>query len=240
LRFGISNRLATGIFGPGLNSRASQRRGTCRRVGLIPGPPIRIPILKAAAVAADEPAVVDGRKTAPPRLRRWVEEIRFYLEHFMAGPGPQGPRSPVLKFADKRSQHHRWAVALQIEAAGSKKTASEPGARKSPKSLRGRVARIRSLRWSQRPASRKLKIPQRTTGRVFNHTAPVSRGACGRKSRLSNRNWLRPSDLSERLFPIWKNSLGDGFPEIEDSPRRTTGGPRPIPAWPTKPLPSQP
>jgi tetratricopeptide (TPR) repeat protein len=184
---------------------------------------------EAAPVAADEPAVVDAEDRAS-EIAEVVEEIRFYLEHFMRDQA-QAAFARLKSLTNDRSIID--AVALQIEAAGSKATAEpEP-----------EVAEIADVSDDEShefevevesASAPEIEIPQEPL-EGFNHAAPIQQKHAVEET--TEPDIVEATDLSAFVSDLEK-SLGDGFPEIEDSPAKPAPT-QSIPAWPQT-APSQP
>jgi tetratricopeptide (TPR) repeat protein len=185
---------------------------------------------EATAVAANEPAVVDAEDRAT-EIAEVVEEIRFYLEHFMRDQA-QAAFARLKSLTNDRSIID--AVALQIEAAG----------RKAPAEPESEVAEIADISEDEShefevevesSSASEIEVPQEPL-EGFNHAVPVQQEHAVEET-VAEPEPVAASDLSTFVSDLEK-SLGEGFPEIEDSPAEPAPA-KPIPAWPQT-VPAQP
>jgi len=188
-----------------------------------------------SAITADEAPVVDAEDRAT-EIAEVVEEIRFYLEHFMRDQA-QAAFARLKSLTNDRSIID--AVGLQIVAAGSKSTPEgEP-----------EVAEIADISDDgshefeievESAAAAETAIPQEPL-EGYSHEVPVQREhAVEETIEEPQPEELQPveaTDLSAFVSDLEK-SLGDSFPDVKDEPAEPAPA-KPIPAWPQT-APSQP
>jgi tetratricopeptide (TPR) repeat protein len=177
-------------------------------------------------VTAGGPPVVDEEDRAS-EIAEVVEEIRFYVEHFMRDQA-QAAFARLKSLTDDRSILD--AVRLQIEAVGGKKPAeSEP-----------EVAEIAEVSADEpndfeieveSPSASEIEISQESL-EGYDHTAPLHHAQAAEEAPVEETapesEVAESDDLSVFVSDLEK-SLGDGFPVVEEPPTPPT---RPMAAWP--------
>ena len=182
-------------------------------------------VAEPAAVPAHRPAVVDPEERAS-EIAEVVEEIRFYLEHFMCDQA-QAAFARLKSLTDDRSILD--AIQFQIEAAG-KKEAAEPEAE---------VAEVAEF-VTDSPRDFEIEVESDSASEAeisqeplegYNHEAVHSHAeATVEPDVVSAEPEEVEADLSSFVSDLEK-SLGDSFPKVEE-PSAASAPKKPLAAWP--------
>jgi tetratricopeptide (TPR) repeat protein len=173
--------------------------------------------------SVEEPA--PAVKDAPDRaaeIAEVVEEIRFYLEHFMRDQA-QAAFARLRSLTTDRSILD--AVRLQIEAASSKsESASEPEIAEISEISAGESPEF-EVEMETKPASEAAMPQEQLEG--FHDAVHEQRG---QQAAPVEPEVVEGGDLSTFVSDLEK-SLGDSFPEAE-SATAAPAPPQSVPAWP--------
>ena len=179
------------------------------------------------APVAHRPAVVDPEERAA-EIAEVVEEIRFYLEHFMRDQA-QAAFARLKSLTDDRSIID--AIRLQIEAAG-KKGAAEPEAE---------VAEVAEF-VTDSPADFEIEVESASEIEIsdeplegYNHEAVLAHAEAAVEPDVVAAEPVE-ADLSSFVSDLEK-SLGDSFPKVGEP--AAPAPKQPIAAWPTAPPPAK-
>ena len=170
---------------------------------------------------AEEPARAFNAEDRASEIAEVVEEIRFYLEHFMRDQA-QAAFARLKSLTNDRSIID--AVHLQIKAAGSKAAEAEPVpdiAGTSPSDSQDFEIEVES----ELAAQPETPVEQLSG---YDHAVPAQEPVAEVVQAASEM--VEADDLSSFVSDLEK-SLGDSFPEVEAAPP----APAPtqaIPAWP--------
>ncbi len=172
--------------------------------------------------SVEEPAPVAKAEDRASEIAEVVEEIRFYLEHFMRDQA-QAAFARLKSLTNDRSIID--AVHLQIKAAGSKAAAA-------PELEVAETADV-SAGESQEfevevESESEAEVPQEQL-EGFDHAVPVHQEQVAEEVP-ADPEVVEAGDLSAFVSDLEK-SLGDSFPEAEIAPA-TPAPAQAVPAWP--------
>ncbi|HWZ82121.1 MAG TPA: tetratricopeptide repeat protein [Terriglobales bacterium] len=201
-----------------------------------------LPIAAEPVATSDKaPAIVDPEDRAT-EIAEVVEEIRFYLEHYMRDQA-RAAFARLQSLTDDRSILD--AIRHQIEAAGSKKSA-EPAAEVAE------VAEIVADEGNdfeievESASAPGIEIPQESL-EGFAHSSPAAHKKTDEAAVEpveAESEVVETDELSSFVSDLEK-SLGDGFPSVEEPPAQPAAA-KPMAAWPQtapakpKPTPAPP
>jgi outer membrane biosynthesis protein TonB len=184
---------------------------------------------------AMEPPAVAAHTGSAEEIAEVVEEIRFYLEHFMRDQA-QAAYARLKSLTNDRSIVE--AVHLQIQAAASKAAEAEPEIAE----IAAEEGHDFEVEVEAAPAP---EMPQEQL-QGYDH------GAHQEPEPVAQAELVETSDLSDFVSDLEK-SLGDSFPEAEPAapeppppaqvpawPQTTASRPKAAPAPPPKPAPPRP
>ncbi len=175
--------------------------------------------------SVEEPAPVVDAVDRASEIAEVVEEIRFYLEHFMRD---QANAALVRLKSLTNDRSIIDAVRLQIEAAGSKAAAeAEPEVAEIAEVSAGESNEF-EVEVESESASEPAIAQEQLQG--FNHAAPVHPEHVA-KGASAEPEAVETNDLSAFVSDLEK-SLGDSFPEVEEEAPAAPAPSQAIPAWP--------
>ena len=170
----------------------------------------------------EEPAPVVNAEDRASEIAEVVEEIRFYLEHFMRDQA-QAAFARLKSLTNDRSIID--AVHLQIKAAGSKAAAApEPEVAETADVSAGESQEFEVEVESESEA----EVPQEQL-EGFDHAVPVQQQQVDEEVP-ADPEVVEAGDLSAFVSDLEK-SLGDSFPEVDTAPAAPDPA-QAMPAWP--------
>ncbi len=169
----------------------------------------------------EEPAPIANAEDRASEIAEVVEEIRFYLEHFMRDQA-QAAFARLKSLTNDRSIID--AVHLQIKAAGGKAAAEpEPGVAEIAD-----VAAAESHEFEVEVESESESEVAQEQLEGYNHAVPAQEPVA--EEATADSEVFEAGDLSAFVSDLEK-SLGDSFPEAETAPAVPAPA-RAVPAWP--------